>query len=278
MARYGSDFGQQRYGRPRPARYDAWLRGGYAADFFGYGPGADDFQQPYRPMPPRGYGAEYGMRRAYDRAFAPRGWAMQPSRPGPDAEWARGPRYGAPGYGRGAPVRTPHAGRPTGPQPPNPQRTSEPPVRVAEIMTEEPDAVTVNTTVAVAARKMKDLDVGIIPVVDNLEDRHLRGVITDRDLAIRVLAEGRDGKTKVSSCMTTDVETCGKYDTVADVVDVMRSERVRRVPITDDDGRLVGIVAQADLAVRYAGVDFDREIEIEEAIERISEPARREPV
>jgi CBS-domain-containing membrane protein len=56
------------------------------------------------------------------------------------------------------------------------------------------------------------------------------------------------------------------------------SERVRRVPITDDDGRLVGIVAQADLAVRYAGVDFDREIEIEEAIERISEPARREPV
>jgi hypothetical protein len=74
--------------------------------------------------------------------------------------------------------------------------------------------------------------------------------------------------------MTEGVATCMENDLVDDLFDVMKREQVRRVPITDDEGRLVGIVAQADLAVDYAGLEVGRELEVEEVIERISEPAR----
>jgi CBS domain-containing protein len=147
-------------------------------------------------------------------------------------------------------------------------------MRARDVMTENPIAVTPDTTLAEVARQMKDLDVGIIPVVDDPQSRHLRGVITDRDIAIRAVAEGKDGKAKVSDCMTRDVETCRRDDRIQDVLGVMRSEQVRRVPITDEEGCLVGIVAQADLAVEYAGLDRDREVSVEEMIERVSEPAR----
>jgi CBS domain-containing protein len=141
-------------------------------------------------------------------------------------------------------------------------------------MTENPETVTPDTTVADAARKMRELDVGIIPVVESQENRRLKGVVTDRDLAIRVLAEGKDGSARVSECMTTQVETVNKNDSVLDVFDVMKREQVRRVPVTDRENRLVGIISQADLAVNYAGLDLQRETEVEEVIERISEPAR----
>jgi CBS domain-containing protein len=147
-------------------------------------------------------------------------------------------------------------------------------IRAREIMTDNPECVTPDTSVAEVARKMRDLNVGIIPVVDSLESRRLRGVITDRDLAIRVLAEDKDGKVKVSDYMTGQVETVNQNDTVHRILDVMKREQVRRVPVTDREGRLVGVIAQADLAVSYAGLDLDRETEVEEAIERISEPAR----
>ncbi|MDQ3607137.1 MAG: CBS domain-containing protein [Gemmatimonadota bacterium] len=147
-------------------------------------------------------------------------------------------------------------------------------VRASSIMTENPETVTPDTTVVDAARKMRELDVGIIPVVESQENRRLKGVVTDRDLAIRVLAEGKDGSARVSECMTTQVETVNKNDSVLDVFDVMKREQVRRVPVTDRENRLVGIISQADLAVYYAGLDLQRETEVEEVIERISEPAR----
>jgi CBS domain-containing protein len=146
--------------------------------------------------------------------------------------------------------------------------------RVREIMTEDPESVTPDTTVVDVAKKMRDLDVGMIPVVDSAENRRLKGVITDRDLAVRVLAAGKDGKVKVSEYMTEQVETVNKNDTVREVFNVMKREQVRRVPVTDREGRLVGIIAQADLAVDYAGLDLQRETEVEEVIERISEPGR----
>lgn len=147
-------------------------------------------------------------------------------------------------------------------------------VRARDIMTDDPEFVTPDTTIADVAKRMRDLDVGILPVVDDQESRRLRGVVTDRDLAIRVLAAGKDGKAKVRDYMTEQVETVNQNDTVHRVLDVMRRERVRRVPVTDREGRLVGIIAQADLAVSYAGLDIQRETEVEELIERISEPAR----
>lgn len=193
------------------------------------------------------YGADFGLRGGYDFGF--RG-----SRGG--APWGEGPRFGyGRDFGRG---RFPRRAR----------------VSVTDIMTDEPNAVTADTPLSAAARLMRELDVGILPVVDDLDQRHLTGVITDRDIAVRAVAEGLDGASRVADCMTPEVASCPDDADVQDVLDVMRAEQVRRVPITDYDGRLVGIVAQADLAVGYAGLDRDREIEVEEAIERISEPAQ----
>lgn len=147
-------------------------------------------------------------------------------------------------------------------------------VRVRDIMTEHPDFVTPTTSVTEVARRMRELDVGIIPVVDDESNRRLRGVVTDRDLAIRVLAAGKDGGAQVLDHMTEHVRTVNEHAPIREVFDVMKREQVRRVPVVDDEGRLVGIVAQADLAVGYAGLDLHRETEVEEVIERISEPAR----
>jgi CBS domain-containing protein len=147
-------------------------------------------------------------------------------------------------------------------------------VRAAEIMTENPESVTPDTSIADAAKKMKDLDVGIMPVVDSTEGRHLKGVITDRDITIRAVAEGKDGKTRVGDCMTSDVDTVNKNDPVHDVLDLMSRNQIRRVPVTDREGRLVGIIAQADLAVEFGGDRPTRERKVEDTLERISEPAR----
>ncbi|MEX2570333.1 MAG: CBS domain-containing protein [Gemmatimonadota bacterium] len=147
-------------------------------------------------------------------------------------------------------------------------------MRAAELMTADPKVTTPDATIQDVARMMRELDVGIIPVVDSDEDRRLKGVITDRDIAVRAVAEGKEPDTKVSDCMTESVRTVNKNDSVQDVMRVMRSEQVRRVPVTDREGRLVGIIAQADLSVDYAIEDPDRELEVESTIERISEPAR----
>lgn len=147
-------------------------------------------------------------------------------------------------------------------------------VRASEVMTADPETVTADTAVADVARLMRDLDVGVIPVVDSEENGELQGVVTDRDLVVRVLADGKASRTRVSSCMSSDVVTVRETDSVHDVLDAMKRERVRRIPVTDGQGRLVGIISQADLAVNYAGLDLQRETEVEEAIERISEPAR----
>jgi CBS domain-containing protein len=140
-------------------------------------------------------------------------------------------------------------------------------------MTENPEAVTPGTTLADAARKMRDLNVGILPVVDDLDNRRLQGVITDRDIAVRAVAEGKGGTARVEQCMTLAVESCHPDDRVRDVIHVMEREQVRRVPIVDHAGSLVGIIAQADLAVDFAEGEEHRELRVGDAIERISEPA-----
>jgi CBS domain-containing protein len=146
-------------------------------------------------------------------------------------------------------------------------------MRACDIMTEEPYAVTPSATVGEVARWMEELDVGIVPVVEDDEGRMLAGVVTDRDIVVRALARGLGPEAPVAECMTANVATVNRDAPVRTVMDVMRRERVRRVPITDGEGRLVGIVAQADLSVHYAGLDEAREREVEEVVERISEPA-----
>jgi CBS domain-containing protein len=116
---------------------------------------------------------------------------------------------------------------------------------------------------------MRDHDCGSIPVVENASSRRLVGTVTDRDLAVRGLAEGRGPDAPVRELMTENPVTCVPEDEVEDLRQVMVRELVRRVPVVDADGALVGIVAQADIA-REEGAASDREVG--RIVEAISEP------
>jgi CBS domain-containing protein len=141
-------------------------------------------------------------------------------------------------------------------------------MKISDIMTKDPTTVTPGTTVRDAAQLMQREDTGIIPVVDSEGSKRLVGVVTDRDIAIRVVAEGRDGNTRVSEVMTSSrLATLRPDADVDEVMDTMADQQVRRVPIVDERGTLVGIVAQADV-VRKARDDKKSE----RTVERISEP------
>jgi CBS domain-containing protein len=142
-------------------------------------------------------------------------------------------------------------------------------MRVQDVMTRNPAAVTPGATIREAAQLMQREDTGVIPVVEEQGSKRLVGVVTDRDIAIRVVAEGRDGGTRVSEVMTSSrLATCTPDDDVDDAMQAMASEQVRRIPIVDDRGTLVGIVAQADI-VRKAR-DTGR---AEQTVKQISEPS-----
>jgi CBS domain-containing protein len=144
-------------------------------------------------------------------------------------------------------------------------------VKIQDIMTRDPSCVTPETPVRDAARIMKDEDVGVVPVVEGEGSRRLVGIVTDRDLAIRIVAEGRDANTRVAEVMTASRLTTATPDVdVNDVMDTMAAEQVRRIPIVDERGALVGIVSQADV-VRKAR-DDDK---AERTVEQISEPGGR---
>jgi CBS domain-containing protein len=147
-------------------------------------------------------------------------------------------------------------------------------IRVADLMTPRPATVAPDDTIAEAARRMKALDVGILPVVESRASRQLAGIITDRDIAVGAVADDKPASTPVAGCMSRELKTVHRDDSVRCAMEVMGRHRVRRLPVVDAEGRLEGILTQADLAVRFAGFDPAREIEVEEVLERISEPAR----
>ena len=118
--------------------------------------------------------------------------------------------------------------------------------RIRELMTENPKTVRSDATVAEAARVMRDGDVGLVPVVDG--DR-LVGTVTDRDIAIRVVAEERDpNTTTVRETASTELVTIDPEQDLDEALRLMAQHQVRRLPVVEEDGRLVGIVAQADVA------------------------------
>jgi CBS domain-containing protein len=143
-------------------------------------------------------------------------------------------------------------------------------MQAQELMTRDPACCTPEDSAQKAAELMSQHDCGAIPVVDDEQSRHLCGMITDRDIAVRGVARGRGAETKVGDLMTNDVECCSADSDVKEVERVMTSRQVRRVPIIDADGELIGIVSQADLACSNK-VD---EEEVGLVIERISEPGR----
>ena len=117
---------------------------------------------------------------------------------------------------------------------------------IRDLMTENPRTVGANQTVIEAAQAMRDDDVGLVPVVEG--DR-LVGTLTDRDIAIRVVAEGQDPhSTTVREVASTDLVTVDPHQELGEALRLMAQHQVRRLPIVEEDGRLVGIVAQADVA------------------------------
>lgn len=141
-------------------------------------------------------------------------------------------------------------------------------MKANEIMTSPPVSVTPDTPIQEAARLMKDQNVGMLPVVQAEGSKQLIGVITDRDIALRHVAEGHTSPDcPVSEAMTEHVTTANPNSDLSDVMDIMGKEQVRRIPIVDERGELVGVVAQADL-VLHAKDDK----KAERTIEEISQP------
>jgi CBS domain-containing protein len=98
---------------------------------------------------------------------------------------------------------------------------------------------------------MRDQDTGVVPVIENDESWKLLGVVTDRDLCMNVVAEGRDPRTaRVDDCMTVSVVSCSPNDSVEKVTELMKQNQIRRIPVVDEQHKLQGIVSMADIARR----------------------------
>ena len=120
-----------------------------------------------------------------------------------------------------------------------------------EVMTSNPVCCVPNDSVAKAAGLMKSEDIGSIPVIEDEQTKRLVGIVTDRDLALKIVAEGRDPKTtNVEAVMTRKVVTCRADDDLQKALNAMAEHQLRRIPIVDNDHKVVGIIAQADVATR----------------------------
>ena len=118
--------------------------------------------------------------------------------------------------------------------------------RIREVMTSNPSTVEPDKSVVEAARIMKQEDAGVVPVTEN---GRLTGMVTDRDIAIRVVAEGKDPEsTPVREVASTHLVTVDPQQDLDEALRLMAQHKVRRLPVVEEDGRLVGVLAQADVA------------------------------
>jgi CBS domain-containing protein len=117
---------------------------------------------------------------------------------------------------------------------------------IRDVMTSNPCTIDAEKSVAYAAKMLRDEDVGLAPIV---EGGKLIGMLTDRDIAIRVVAEGRDpGQVKVRDVASKQVVTIDPQQDLDEALRIMAKHQVRRLPVVEEDGQLVGVVAQADIA------------------------------
>jgi CBS domain-containing protein len=120
-----------------------------------------------------------------------------------------------------------------------------------EVMTKNPVCCKPEDTAATAAQLMQRENIGSIPVIENDQTQKLVGIVTDRDLALRVVAQGYDAKsTNVEAVMTRQIVTCQAEDDMQKAIDAMAEHQLRRIPIVDNANKIVGIIAQADVATR----------------------------
>ncbi len=140
-------------------------------------------------------------------------------------------------------------------------------MQVKEVMTRGVECISPTASLEEAARKMRDLDVGPLPVCGD-NDR-LVGMITDRDITVRAIAEGQNPKTaRVQDIMTPDITYCFDDQDVSEAAQIMKEHQVRRLVVLNRDKRLVGIISLGDLAVQARDEGLSSE-----TLERISEPA-----
>lgn len=139
-------------------------------------------------------------------------------------------------------------------------------MKINEIMTTDVEVVPPDSSIRDAAKKMAKLDVGALPVCDG---ERLVGMVTDRDIAVRAVAEGRDpDTTTVRDCMSPKIVYCFEDQSLDEARQVMEEKQIRRLPVISRDKQLVGILAIGDLAIKT-----DEVRQLGETLQEISQPA-----
>jgi CBS domain-containing protein len=145
-------------------------------------------------------------------------------------------------------------------------------MKISDLMTETPQFCTPDDSIVDVAKMMAQHDVGMIPVCESRDTRKVNGVITDRDIVIRVIAEEKNpGDVSPNDIMTRDTIGCSPDDEIEKVQKLMEEHQVRRILAVDQDGSLVGVVALADLARAI------NEMDVGETVEAISQPDATPP-
>jgi CBS domain-containing protein len=140
-----------------------------------------------------------------------------------------------------------------------------------EIMTRNIVCCMASESIDRVAKLMKDNDVGPIPVVEDMNSKKLVGIVTDRDLVVKVLAEGRDIRTtRVGDVMSRELVTCREDDKLKKAITAMEEHQVRRIPVVNGSNQIIGIIAQADIALQ------EKPKKAAELVEEISKPDKAE--
>jgi CBS domain-containing protein len=143
-------------------------------------------------------------------------------------------------------------------------------MKVRDVMTEHPICGAPDTPLQELAGLMAEHDCGEIPIVDGQTSRPV-GVVTDRDIVVRVLAKGRNALEMVArDCMSTPVVTVSPDASVEDCCQTMEAHQIRRVPVVDKDGSCIGIVSQADVALKASGA---KAAEVVKEVSKTTAPA-----
>lgn len=142
-------------------------------------------------------------------------------------------------------------------------------MNVNEIMTKNPETAQIDDTLIDVASSMRDINVGFMPVMDG--DR-LVGVVTDRDIVVRAVADNMDiENTSIADIMSTDLQTVSPDMDINEASSIMEDFQIRRLPVVDENGMLLGVVSLGDIAVRTQNIEKAGEI-----LEVVSEPSRPE--
>ena len=145
-------------------------------------------------------------------------------------------------------------------------------MKARDLMTPDPAQVTPSDSLQRVSQLMAEHDCGCIPVVKAADQRSLIGVVTDRDIAIRAVAEGRPATTPIGEIMTQNPDCVNPNDDIEQVEKLMADRQIRRVVVVDDAGECVGIIAQADLARASKRSSEPTPKEMVDVLEKISQP------